>query len=295
MAPRAAEPAARNFKESGSPAAPITVEVYLDYECPPCAAFYGQVVPPLIAQYVRAGTVRLLHRDLPLPHHQYASVAARYTNAAGRAGYYEAAVEQIFKTLALWSRDGDIDAPLAQVLPAEAMRTVRELVNRDPGPGATAADDIAADIAADIAMARRDQINRTPALVIVSKGERTVLGPIVSFDALKRQLDELLARQGALPQPAAFNAGNPITLEDFKAGDTIRETWDRRATDTLQDLEGAAGDWAADVGAGAGYYAMRLSVLVGPDGKVFPKTSPMLHWRASNAESGFSICRMWKW
>ncbi|HXB72341.1 MAG TPA: methyltransferase domain-containing protein, partial [Candidatus Acidoferrales bacterium] len=70
-------------------------------------------------------------------------------------------------------------------------------------------------------------------------------------------------------QPSTPNAGNPATLEDFRAGDAAREAWDRRASDILKALEVAAGDWVADVGAGAGYYVMRLSGLVGTGGKVF--------------------------
>jgi protein-disulfide isomerase/predicted methyltransferase len=260
LQPTLAPQAATHFKESGSPTAPITVEIYLDYECPPCAAFYREMVPPLIAQYVRTGSVRLLHRDFPLPRHRYAAVAARYTNAAGRAGYYEAAVDQIFKTMAVWSRDGNIDEQLAQVLPSGVMEKVRGLVDHDPELDATVTD--------DVAMARRDQINRRPALVIVSKGERTVLAPIDSFDTLKTQLDQLLAAQLAWQQLSAA-AGSPTTLEDFKAIDATREAWDRRASEILKALEATAGDWVADVGAGAGYYAMHLSGLVGTGGKVF--------------------------
>jgi len=250
--PRATVLATKNFKESGSPTAPVTVEVYLDYECPPCAAFYREIIPPLIAQYVQSGTVRLLHRDLPLQGHQHAALAARYANAAGQAGYYQAAVDQIFNTLAEWSRNGDIEAQLAHVLPADTMRNVRALVDNDPELDATLSE--------DMAVARRDQLHFVPAVVLVAKGERRVLGHIASFGELQAQLDPLLAPP---------NPGNPATLEDFKAADAAREAWDQRATDILKALEVAAGDWVADVGAGAGYYSVRLSALVGPGGKVF--------------------------
>jgi ubiquinone/menaquinone biosynthesis C-methylase UbiE len=43
----------------------------------------------------------------------------------------------------------------------------------------------------------------------------------------------------------------------------------QRATDLLATLQLSKGDWAADVGAGGGYYSMRLSELVGLEGKVF--------------------------
>src|SRR5215475_1500117 len=73
-----------------------------------------------------------------------------------------------------------------------------------------------------------------------------------------------LAFQGARP----VNAGNPSTLEDFKAGDANREPY-QHATGLVAALKVSRGDWAADVGAGAGYYSMRLAEIVGPEGKIF--------------------------
>lgn len=72
----------------------------------------------------------------------------------------------------------------------------------------------------------------------------------------------------AFPQPASLHAGNPSTREDFAAGDANREA-QQRATDILRAMNVSAGDWVADVGAGAGYYSMRLSSMVGPSGRVF--------------------------
>src|SRR5260370_22216400 len=69
-------------------------------------------------------------------------------------------------------------------------------------------------------------------------------------------------------QQRALNPGNPSTIEDFKAGDQNREV-QQRATDLLHAMNASPGDWVADVGAGAGYYAMRLSTIVGPQGKVY--------------------------
>jgi predicted methyltransferase len=86
-----------------------------------------------------------------------------------------------------------------------------------------------------------------------------------------RQAAWLLSVLLALPiaaQQRALNPGYPSTVEDFKAGDQNREV-QQRATDLLQAMNAAPGDWVADVGAGAGYYVMRLSTIVGPQGKVF--------------------------
>jgi protein-disulfide isomerase len=70
-----------NFKESGSPTAPVTCELFTDYECSHCAAFYLQTVPQISARYVDSGKVRLIHRDLPLANHRYARLAALYADA----------------------------------------------------------------------------------------------------------------------------------------------------------------------------------------------------------------------
>src|SRR5215467_8166539 len=73
-----------------------------------------------------------------------------------------------------------------------------------------------------------------------------------------------LAFQDARP----VNVENPSTLEDFKAGDVDREPY-QNATGLVAALKASSGDWVADVGAGGGYYSMRLAEIVGPEGKVF--------------------------
>jgi len=78
----------------------------------------------------------------------------------------------------------------------------------------------------------------------------------------------LIALAVAFPQQREINPGDPTTLEDFQAGDQNREAL-QRATDLVGATNAGPGDWVADVGAGAGYYSMRLSKMVGPTGKVF--------------------------
>jgi protein-disulfide isomerase len=179
-----APPAAANFKEQGSPTATVTIEIYTDYECPSCAMLYRDFVPTLLAEYVRTGKVKLLHRDFPLPQHPYAKVAARYANAAGRLGYYDAAVEQIFKTQDKWSGAGDVDAQLVPVLPPGVMQKIREMVRNDNTLDAT--------VEADMAMVRTDQVNQTPTLVVVSKGKRQPIAGAPQWSLFRSYLDKLL-------------------------------------------------------------------------------------------------------
>jgi protein-disulfide isomerase len=175
-----------NYKQSGSPGAPVVCEIYSDYECPSCANFYRLVFPLLMAEFVKTGKVRVVHRDFPLPQHRYARLAARYANAAGELGLYDQVVDQLFATQPQWAGNGNLDPAVARAVPSETMAKLRAMVGNDAQLDAT--------VAADVAMASLDQINQTPTIVFVSKGVRRKVTGIQSFDLLRRYLDEVLAQ-----------------------------------------------------------------------------------------------------
>jgi protein-disulfide isomerase len=175
-----------SFKTEGAAAAPITLEIYSDYECPFCAKFFEESMPLLQSQYVQPGKIRLVHRDFPLPQHPYSKLAARYANAAGELGHYDTAVRQIFRTQEAWSKDGNVDAQLLAVLPPGVMQKVREKVNHD-----ARLDD---SVTADLGMVGKDRVNMTPTLVIATKEGRRTFAPAPSFAILKAYLDQLLAK-----------------------------------------------------------------------------------------------------
>src|SRR5919199_195710 len=131
-APPAAAPMVRNFKEAGSPNAPLTLEVYTDYECPSCRNLYLQTMPALMAEYVKTGKARFIHRDFRLPQHRFGPLATRFANAAGRIGKYDAVVDQIFRTQPEWSQNGNVEAQVAKVLSPAEMARVKEMVKNDP-------------------------------------------------------------------------------------------------------------------------------------------------------------------
>jgi protein-disulfide isomerase len=182
---KAAEPP-RNFKESGNPDAPITCEIFTDYQCVHCATIFDQSVPGLIAEYVQTGRMKLVHRDFPLPSHAYAKLAARYANAAGQVGQYELIVNQIFRTQAAWAQNGDVDTQVAQVVSPDVMEKIRDQVKNDERLDAT--------MIGDMAIARQDNLTMTPSLVVTYKGKRQVLAPVPPYNLLKSYLDELLTK-----------------------------------------------------------------------------------------------------
>jgi protein-disulfide isomerase len=138
----------------------------------------------LLTDYVSTGKARLVHRDFPLPLHAFSRTAARYANAAGKAGFYDLAVNRIFETQNVWSRDGDVGASLAGVLTPDAMEQVRRLIRDDASIDET--------IDADLDMGRRDRLGQTPTLVVVTGGKRQVIAPIGDYALLKSYLDALL-------------------------------------------------------------------------------------------------------
>jgi protein-disulfide isomerase len=186
-----------NYKEQGSPSAPITIEAYTDYECPHCGRFYREFMPQFKKDYIDTGKVRFVHRDFPLVQigHIHAMLAARYADAAGEIGFYDLAVNQIFQTQDSWymygKNTGDIDGVLSQVLPPGAMQKVRELVKNDPR--------IDASITKDVNMANNvDHVNSTPTIVIVTKnGKREPDASVmeVPYPIFKKYLDAKIAGQ----------------------------------------------------------------------------------------------------
>jgi protein-disulfide isomerase len=175
----------KNFKESGSPTAPVTVEIYTDYECPACRALYMETLPSLNQDFVATGKVHLLHRDYPLPQHQFSKLATRYANAAGAIGKYDVVANQIFVTQPDWSQNGNVDAAVAKVLSPADMEKVRAMVKTD-----SHLDD---SVAQDVAMANnQDHLTQTPTIVIVAKGKRDVIAGGMPYSILKQYLDQKL-------------------------------------------------------------------------------------------------------
>ena len=182
----AAAAAAKNFKESGSPTAKITIEIYTDYECPACRQLYLEILPQLNTDYVATGKVRILHRDFPLQMHNFSRVAARFANAAGQIGRYDLVATQIFKTQADWSQNGAIDPQVAKVLSPAEMQKVRDLVKNDQHLDDT--------VTADVAMGNKDNLTQTPTMEVVVKGSRQQIAGSVPYGILKSYLDQLLAK-----------------------------------------------------------------------------------------------------
>ena len=125
-APGENRPATPSFVErlviQGSPAmgrsdAPVTVVEFSDFECPYCRRFHDRVLIPLKRDYIDMGLVRFVHKDLPLPFHRQADLAARIARCSEQNGQYWQAYQSLFSQQNCLSCEGP-----AAIVSADAAR-----------------------------------------------------------------------------------------------------------------------------------------------------------------------------
>ncbi len=149
-------------KALGSKSAPITIEVFEDFQCPACRNFYETSLKQVIDNYVTPGKVYLIHRDFPLEMHPYSRQAARLANAAADLGQ------------------------LASTVSAAQMKKIRDYQSAH-------INDINAAIERDRTMGVKRNVNQTPSIYVTSHGKTEALpGGGVNYDLLRNYLDYLL-------------------------------------------------------------------------------------------------------
>ncbi len=172
-------------KAFGSPGAPITIEVFSDFQCPHCKTLDEQTLPPLMKDYVATGKVYLIHREFPLPGHPYSRLAAAYATAAARVGKYEEVADRLFLHQNEWSLSGKVDETACRGLTAAEARTVRSLVNDKT---------IAAEIERDVDLGRKIGLQQTPTMLIRHGSSSYPWPGAVNYELLRSYLDGLLAK-----------------------------------------------------------------------------------------------------
>ena len=173
-------------KSLGSREAPITIEVFADYQCPQCRLFYETVTRQLIDTYVSTGKVYLVHRDFPLSMHTYSHQAARWLNAAAAAGYYATVEQALYDKQDEWAPTGKIEPILAGALSPAEMKKVQLIESTD-------APQLDAAVASDIALGTSKHVEGTPTIFVSHRGQVTQLPTGgVNYALLKQYLDYLL-------------------------------------------------------------------------------------------------------
>jgi protein-disulfide isomerase len=112
---RAKRPQVKNIPESqrvparsdtsahvrGNPQAPVTLEEFADFQCPPCGQF-APFAEELLREY--DSRLRVVFRNFPLPAHEHARDAAMAAEAAGLQGKFWEMHDTLYREQSTWSK-----------------------------------------------------------------------------------------------------------------------------------------------------------------------------------------------
>jgi len=173
-------------KSAGRPDAPVTLEVFSDFQCPHCAKLHFGALKQALGDCVASGKVRIIYRDFPLPQHQYARKAAQFAGAAARTGNYERICDALFRTQEAWERSGDIDGSLSKELTPAELARVHKILS-DPKSLA----EINREIDADLVLGAKIPLAETPTMIVSGGGKRYPIRGDIRYDYLKQLIDSL--------------------------------------------------------------------------------------------------------
>jgi len=172
-------------KSFGNPSAPLTIELFSDFQCPSCRALHIQQMPTIMRDYVATGKAYLIYREFPLPMHAHAKEAATLACASARLGKYEQVADVLFQTQPAWEQSGRVYETVASVLtPAEQKKI--QVLAKDPS--------VLMEVEQDMQEGQREQVNQTPTMMVLRGVRKYPIGGMLNYDLLKRFLDELISK-----------------------------------------------------------------------------------------------------
>ena len=85
----------------GNPEAPVTLEEFGDFQCPPCGSF-AKFTEELLKEY--DSRLRIVFRHFPLAAHEHAREASLAAEAAGLQGHFWEMYDVLYREQAAWSK-----------------------------------------------------------------------------------------------------------------------------------------------------------------------------------------------
>src|SRR5207253_1979109 len=138
------------------------LEVYSDYECPSCRAFYLQTMKQIFTDYADTGKVCVVYREFPT--YPRSRDAAKFARAALRLGsdQWGRVIEALYQSQPAWSQTGNIESVVAPSLNPEDWAAVRKHA-QDPA--------LDAIIDQDAMMGLQLEVQGTPTSFITAGGK----------------------------------------------------------------------------------------------------------------------------
>ncbi|MGZ5022427.1 MAG: DsbA family protein [Chthoniobacterales bacterium] len=126
-----AKPGAKPPHSRGENRAPVTLEEFGDFQCPPCQ----NIATGLLKLEHDYGTkLRVIFRQFPLAIHNHADLAARAAEAAGRQDRFWEMHDLIYRNQLTWSQAADVEpifAEYAKEVGLNVDRYKRDLVSEE--------------------------------------------------------------------------------------------------------------------------------------------------------------------
>ena len=170
----------------GPAQAPVTLEEFGDFQCPPCGMLSG---PLLEIEKDYGPKLRVIFRNFPFPNHQHALEAAYAAEAAGLQGRYWEMHDLLYKEQANWSNAPDakqLFVSYAKVLGLEMDRFETDIA----GPT------VKARVTADQERGKSLGVNATPSIFINNQG---VPPNSLNPTSLRAAIDEALKERQKPP------------------------------------------------------------------------------------------------
>lgn len=168
----------------GPVGAPVTLEEFGDFQCPPCGGLAG---PLLEIEKDYGPKLRVIFRNFPFPIHQHALEAAYAAEAAGLQGRYWEMHDLLYQEQTNWSKAPDakqLFVSYAKMLGLDLDRFEKDVA----GPA------VQARVAADQSRGKSLGVNATPAIFVNNNG---VSPKSLNPNALRAAIDAALKEKPA--------------------------------------------------------------------------------------------------
>jgi len=171
---------------AGNISSPIKIEVFSDYQCPACKAFYLQTMRTILPEYGDSGRACVVYREFPLTMHAHSKDAARYGLAALHLGLrqWSQVTDTLFMNQDTWATSGDIESFVAKALAKNDL----DLLHKELQSSAA----LDAAIEADVNLGIQRGVNSTPTFFVTANGKTEKIAAAVQYPILKRYLDSKL-------------------------------------------------------------------------------------------------------
>jgi len=169
-------------KAFGNPSAPITIELFSDFQCPSCRSLHMGLLPALMRDYVVPGKAYLVYREFPLPGHSHSREAAAYACAAARVGKYEQVADVLFQNQPTWSNDGKVFETVAAALTPAEQKKVQALA-KDPA--------VLTEVDQEVQEGQAERVNSTPTMLIIHGAKKYPIAGGLNYNLLRSFLDGL--------------------------------------------------------------------------------------------------------